>query len=102
MNWRIPQFGIAYFIRRSKRTKGYATESVHAMTLLALRVLKARKVEIYCDAENAASCGVPEKLNFQLEYTQKGCWPRQDGELANLRTYALFSEDQLPKLKVTW
>lgn len=101
-NWRIPQVGIAYFIRHSKRKNGYATESAHAMSLLALRVLKARKVEIYCDAENTASCGVPEKLNFQLEYTQKGGWPRQDGELANLKTYALFSEDQLPKLDITW
>lgn len=95
-NWLIPQFGISYFIRRSQRMKGYATEAVHAMTLLAFQVLGAKKVEIYCDAENVASTKVPHKLNFELEYTQKGGWPRQDGKLAELKTYSLFTEKKLP------
>lgn len=99
-NWLVPQFGISYFIRRSKRRQGYATEASHAMTLLAFQVLKARKVEIYCDAQNIASWRVPEKLNFQLEYTQRGGWPRQDGTLAELRTYSLFDERQLEKMKI--
>lgn len=42
-NWLIPQFGISYFIRKSERAKGYATEAVHAMSLLAFKVLKAKK-----------------------------------------------------------
>ncbi|MBS0271839.1 MAG: GNAT family N-acetyltransferase [Proteobacteria bacterium] len=95
-NWLIPQFGISYFIRRSQRMKGYATEAAHAMTLLAFQVLGAKKVEIYCDAENIASTKIPEKLNFELEYTQRGGWPRQDGKLAELKTYSLFSEMKLP------
>ena len=86
-NWLIPQFGISYFIRQSKRKNGYATEAAHAMALLAFQVLKARKVEIYCDADNLFSSRVPEKLNFELEYTQKGGWPRQDMKLAVLKTY---------------
>lgn len=101
-NWIIPQFGVSYFIRRSQRMKGYGTEATHAMTLLAFRVLKARKVEIYCDAENVASCRIPEKLNFQLEYTQRGGWPRSDGQLAELKTYALFMEEPLPSIELSW
>ncbi|MBP9691945.1 MAG: GNAT family N-acetyltransferase [Alphaproteobacteria bacterium] len=101
-NWIIPQFGVSYFIRRCQRMKGYGTEATHAMTLLAFRVLKARKVEIYCDAENVASCRVPEKLNFQLEYTQRGGWPRPDGQLAELKTYALFAEESLPSIELSW
>ncbi|MBY0500869.1 MAG: GNAT family N-acetyltransferase [Alphaproteobacteria bacterium] len=101
-NWLIPQFGISYFIRRSQRMKGYATETAHAMALLAFKVLKARKVEIYCDSENIASCRIPEKLNFQLEYTQKGGWPRQDGKLSELKTYSLFTDEALPNRKITW
>ena len=43
----------SYFIRQSQRGKGFATEAAHAMALLAFKILKARKVEIYCDAENS-------------------------------------------------
>jgi ribosomal-protein-serine acetyltransferase len=101
-NWFIPQFGVSYFIRRSQRMRGYGTEAVHAMTVLAFRALKARKVEIYCDSENVASCRIPEKLNFQLEYTQRGGWPRPDGQLAELKTYSLFTEEPLPCSELVW
>jgi RimJ/RimL family protein N-acetyltransferase len=32
--------------------------------------LKAKKLEIYCDAENIASTHIPLKLGFKLEYVQ--------------------------------
>lgn len=101
-NWLIPQFGISYFIRKSQRSKGYATEAAHAMTILAFKILKAKKVEIHCDAENIASNKIPLKLNFQLEYTKKGGWPRQDDKLAQLHCYSIFSADNLPATKVKW
>lgn len=37
------------------------------------------------DKENIASIQIPIKLGFKLEYTQ-------DGQLAELQTYSLFSE----------
>ena len=96
-NWSIPQFGISYFIRKGQRSNGYATEATHAMALLAFKNLNAKKVEIYCDAENIASTKIPLRLNFKLEYTQKGGWPRPDGELTTLQTYSLFSVNDLPE-----
>jgi RimJ/RimL family protein N-acetyltransferase len=101
-NWTIPQFGISYFIRGSQRAKGYGTEATHAMALLAFRRLNAKKVEIYCDSDNLPSTKIPQKLGFQLEYTQKGGWLRQDGKLAELQTYSTFSEQSLPHLEVAW
>jgi RimJ/RimL family protein N-acetyltransferase len=101
-NWTIPQFGISYFIRNAKRSKGYATESAHAMTFLAFRLLSAKKVEIYCDAENIASTKIPLKLKFELEYTQKGGWPRYDGQLTKLQTYSIFSVTNLTEMKISW
>ncbi|MBA2628863.1 MAG: GNAT family N-acetyltransferase [Rickettsiaceae bacterium] len=50
------------------------------MAVIAFKLLKAKKMEIYCDAENIASTKVPLKLGFKLGYTQKGGWPRQDGK----------------------
>jgi RimJ/RimL family protein N-acetyltransferase len=101
-HWSIPQFGISYFMRTSKRSQGYATEAVHAMCLLALKVLQARKLEVHCDALNLASTKIPLKLGFQLEYCQKGSWVRDNGQLADLQTYALFSQEALPKGDICW
>lgn len=101
-NCGVPQFGISYFIRKSKRSKGYATEAAHAMALVAFRSLSAKKVEIYCDVENVASTKIPLKLGFKLEYTQKGGWTRQNGELADLQTYSIFSEKALPGMEIKW
>ncbi len=101
-NWMIPQFGISYFICKSKRSNGYATEAAHAMSLLAFKVFGAKKLEIYCDAENVASTKVPLKLGFKLEYIQKGGWPRYDAKLAELQTYSIFSENDLPYLEAQW
>jgi len=101
-NWVIPQFGISYFIRNSQRSQGYATEAAHGMALLAFKILNAKKIEIYCDAENISSIKIPLHLNFKLEYTQKGGWPRPNGELAQLHTYSIFSEDDLPNMEVKW
>jgi RimJ/RimL family protein N-acetyltransferase len=62
--------------------------------------LQAKKLEIFCDAENMASRRASVKLGFKLECVQKGGWPRQDGKLAELHAYSLFSEggliDDLP------
>jgi ribosomal-protein-serine acetyltransferase len=96
-NWLISKFGIGYFIRKSERGNRYATETAHAMALLAFRELKAKKIEIYCDAENIASTKVPLNLGFKLEYTSKGGWPRQDGKLGEIQTYSIFSEEDMIK-----
>jgi RimJ/RimL family protein N-acetyltransferase len=98
VNWIIPQFGISYFIRKSKRNQKYAIEAVHAMTFLAFHTMQAKKVEICCDAENLASIKVALNLGFKLEYTQKGGWPRLDNKLAELKTYSIFSEKDLTNI----
>ena len=100
--WEIPQFGISYFIRKSQRSKGYATEATHALTLLAFQTLKAKKIEVWCDSENLPSIKVPLKLGFEFDYKQRGRFPRYDGTLVDLHIYSLFSENNLLKSVVTW
>ena len=65
------------------------------LTSLAFDKLNAQKVEIFCDDENKASCSIPQKLGFELEYMSKGKWPRYDDTLAELRCYTLFSKNNL-------
>lgn len=100
--WQIPQFAISYFIRKSARNKGYAREAMHALTLITFQLLKAKKIEIVCDADNIASQKVPQELGYILEYSKKGGWPKLGGELADLHIYSIFSEDALPKWNVKW
>ncbi len=94
-NWAIPQFRTSYFVWRSKRSKSYATETAHAMALLAFRILQAKKLEIHCDCENIASTKIPLKLGFKREYIQRGSWTRQEDQLAELQTYSIFYESEL-------
>lgn len=93
--WHIPQFGISYFIRKTAQNKGYATEAVRLMTRIAFDNLNAKKVEIYCDKSNIASQRIPLKLGYKLEYEQKGSWLTDEGSLADLQTYAIFSKSDL-------
>lgn len=102
VRWEIPQFGISYFTRKSARGKGYASEATHALAHLAFDLLKAKKIEICCDVRNEPSKAIPQKIGFELEYTQKGGWLSQDGELATFQNYALFSRDKLPNWNVSW
>lgn len=99
-NWSISQFGISYFVRKTARSRGFATEAAGALSQIAFDVLKARKVEIFCDAQNTASIKIPLKLGFELEYVQKGGWLTQCGTLAELRTYSIFSQENLKKTGV--
>lgn len=101
--WEIPQFGIAYFIRESKRGRGFAGEAAHAMAKLAFDVLLAKKIEIHCDKLNVPSNRVPQKLGFDLERSQKGGWLSSDKKnLADLNIYSLFDESSLPSLSVSF
>lgn len=42
VQWDIPQFGISYFIRKSARGKGFATEASLALSHLSFDLLKAK------------------------------------------------------------
>jgi RimJ/RimL family protein N-acetyltransferase len=102
-NWDIPYFGISYMLAKTHQCKGYVTESVNAMIRFAFAFLNARKIEIKCDSENIKSVRVPERLGLKLEATQRGNWPRKDKEeLAEIRTYAIFSADELLPLEVSY
>jgi RimJ/RimL family protein N-acetyltransferase len=67
IDWDIGKFETGYWVRSSEAGKGYITEAMRAATKFAFEHLKARRLEIRCDAENLKSKAIPERLGFKLE-----------------------------------
>ncbi|WP_409297961.1 GNAT family N-acetyltransferase [Peribacillus sp. SCS-26] len=90
MNWNIPKFEIGYWIDSRWAKKGYMTEAVKGLTSFAFEYFSAKRVEIRCDPENAASRRIPEKLGFQLEGVLKNDSLSADG--LNVRDTCVFAK----------
>ncbi|SEU10068.1 Protein N-acetyltransferase, RimJ/RimL family [Salinibacillus kushneri] len=67
IDWDIPKFEIGYWVATSHSGKGYVTEAVQGITNFSFLELKAKRVEIKCDAKNHKSRSIPERLDFKLE-----------------------------------
>ncbi|MFX3623247.1 MAG: GNAT family N-acetyltransferase [Ectobacillus sp.] len=67
INWDVPKFEIGYWIRSRFSKKGYMTEAVAGIAEFAFTELGANRLEIRCDAKNARSRAIPERLGFKLE-----------------------------------
>lgn len=88
IDWEIPKFEIAYWMRTSAAGKGYMSEAVEALGDFAFQQLKANRVEIRVATENKASQGIPEKLGYELEGTLKNEDRHSDGHLMDMCVYA--------------
>lgn len=67
VEWDVPKMEMGYWINTSSAGNGYMLEAVKALTELAFSTLLCQRLEIQCDAENAKSRAIPEKLGFVLE-----------------------------------
>lgn len=88
IDWSVPKFEIGYWIRTSRSRQGFATEAALGLTEFARDALGARRVEICCDARNAASRRVAEKAAFELEGLHRLARRDTDGGLSDACTYA--------------
>lgn len=69
MDWNVPRFEIGYWVRTPCAGNGYITEAVRAITEFAFETLKARRVEIRCDALNERSAAVARRAGYAHEAT---------------------------------
>lgn len=67
LDWTVRRFEIGYWVRKSAQGQGYVTEAVAALARMAFEELRARRVEIRMDADNARSRAVAERCGFELE-----------------------------------
>ena len=89
IDWNVPKFEIGYWCRTSKVGQGYVTETVQALTKLALEDLGAARVEIQCDDRNVRSSRVAERCGYKLEGILKNYERARDGSLRDTRIYAV-------------
>ncbi|GAA0372391.1 GNAT family N-acetyltransferase [Bacillus horti] len=67
INWKVPKFEIGYWVDTRHSGKGYVSEAAQGLADYAFEQLKARRVEIRCDALNEKSRAVAERIGFRLE-----------------------------------
>ena len=102
LHWDIPSFEIGYWVRTEFAGKGYIKESTNALTRFAFDFLKAKRVEIRCDAKNGRSKSIMKSLGFELE----GCLRNSDtdhrtNEPSDTLVYSRLNAVGLPELTYT-
>jgi RimJ/RimL family protein N-acetyltransferase len=104
IQWELPSFEIGYWLRKSFSGLGYATESTNALTRFAFQQLKAKRVEVRCNAMNERSLAVFRRLGFESE----GCLRNQDThanpavESRDTLVYSRLNANGLPAIEVHW
>ena len=100
-DWAVPSFEIGYWLRTSAWGQGYVSETVQALCGFAFDTLGANRVEIRCDAENARSRAVPERLGFVREATLRNQARDEAGALRDTLVFALTPDDYA-QVKQRW
>ncbi len=93
LDWSVPKFEIGYWVRTRFAGQGYITEAVNGITAFAFDVLKARRVEIRCDAKNERSAAVARRAGFTLEGTFHNDARDHFGQLRDTYIFARIKED---------
>lgn len=91
--WEVPAFEIGYWLRKSAEGHGYMAEAVRLLTDFAFNELHANRVMIRCDARNARSAGVAERLGFVREARLRNEARAMDGSLRDTLVFALTPDD---------
>lgn len=88
IDWDVPRFEIGYWVRKRFARQGYITEAVRGITRFAFEKLKARRVEIRCDARNVPSQAVAQRAGYTLEATLRKHMVTPNGELRDTLIFA--------------
>lgn len=91
--WDVPAFEIGYWIRASAEGHGYVAETVKLLTDFAFTSLDAQRVMIRCDARNARSAAVAERLGFVREALLRNDMRDANGEVRSTLVFSLTPDD---------
>jgi RimJ/RimL family protein N-acetyltransferase len=90
LNWSVPSFEIGYWGRCGYQGQGYVSETVRALTRVALEVFQANRIQICCDERNLRSRRVAKRAGYELEAVLKNDQRAPDGRLRNTLVFAVF------------
>jgi RimJ/RimL family protein N-acetyltransferase len=93
-----PWFGqqtheIGWVVSPLHQRQGYATEAAGALLDHAFRTLGLHRVIATCEADNAASVRVMERLSMRREAHFRQCYLRQDGTWSDEYFYAVLADE---------
>ncbi len=84
----VPRFEIGYWVHTHHAGRGYATETVLALTRFARRHLGVRRLEIRMDARNLRSAQVAKRAGYRLEGTLRSDARDNRGRLRDTLVFA--------------
>lgn len=100
--WDVPAFEIGYWVHRDFEGQGMISEAANAVARYCFGHLRARRVEIRCDAENLRSLAVMKRLGFAQEALLRNEAVAMDGSLRDTIICARTDAEGLPALEVSW
>lgn len=80
---------IGYWLRQDWTGRGVVTEAVCAVIALAGTIPRFGRLEIRCDARNAPSAAVPQRLGFALTHSARAPGVDAGGAGVELQTWTL-------------
>jgi RimJ/RimL family protein N-acetyltransferase len=86
--WQTPKTEVGYWCRTRASGHGFVTEAVSALTEYAFQHMRAVRVELITDEENAASRKVAERSGFVLEGILRNERRAPDASLRSTCVYA--------------
>lgn len=86
---------IGYWISVKHINKGFATETVAALTKTGFEIEQLERIEILCDPRNTRSSNIPGKLGYRHEATLKNRTTDSEGNLRDTMMWTMFKEDYI-------
>ncbi|HEX9923108.1 MAG TPA: GNAT family protein [Anaerolineae bacterium] len=92
-DWEIGLHEIGYYVVKEHLGQGIATEATQAGLKFIFKDLKANKVSLTCDEDNASSYQVAERCGFSKEGCHRDEVKRSDGTLVSKLYYGMLKKE---------
>ena len=90
---------IGYWLLPEYQHQGIVTTCVRRLCQWAVEEKGMKRIQIRCAVDNAASNGIPIRLGFCHEGTERAGELLASGEYADIHVYSMLKEEVLAKLK---
>lgn len=95
-DWRVPSLEIGWFLRKSARGQGIASDAISMCCTLAFEQIKANRVWGTVDATNEKSWRVFERAGFRREGHLRGNSRDHHGVVRDTFVYGMLARDWAP------